>query len=233
MRGLRLIGSRNHGAPARRASRGVVHVPSPRSVRVDRRLTFPRRQIEFRGPSGASRPLGQVNVTSAQHGSGCLKVEQRLPDDWQTAAPTGWRLADGVSRGYWTAPSAETCSSPWINFRRSWLCGLYGHFEDRALDGGDGGDDSRSRRGAWPPSLQPLSRESRGANCCAFGWRVSAVAAGYVGGVKWLFRGIMGVALANFAASIWFAQYIITGWLIALYVLGSFALALVSTLWVE
>ena len=38
----------------------------------------------------------------------------------------------------------------------------------------------------------------------------------------------MALALANFAASIWFAQYIITGWLIALYVLGSFALALVA-----
>jgi hypothetical protein len=43
----------------------------------------------------------------------------------------------------------------------------------------------------------------------------------------------MGVALANFVASIWFAQYIITGWLIALYVLGSFSVALMSMLWVE
>src|SRR3954463_121623 len=51
---------------------------------------------------------------------------------------------------------------------------------------------------------------------------------GTVRGVKWVKRGIMGVALANFVASIWFAQYIITGWLIALYVLGSFAVALVS-----
>jgi hypothetical protein len=51
--------------------------------------------------------------------------------------------------------------------------------------------------------------------------------------VKWVKRGIMGVALANFVASIWFAQYIITGWLIALYVLGSFSLGLLSMLWVE
>jgi hypothetical protein len=49
-------------------------------------------------------------------------------------------------------------------------------------------------------------------------------------GVK---RGIMVVAFANFIASIWFAQYIITGWLIAVYVLGSFALACVSTLWAD
>ena len=46
--------------------------------------------------------------------------------------------------------------------------------------------------------------------------------------MTWLKRGIMVVALANFVASIWFSQYIITGWLIALYVLGSFALAIVS-----
>jgi hypothetical protein len=51
--------------------------------------------------------------------------------------------------------------------------------------------------------------------------------------VKWVKRGIMGVALANFAASIWFAQYIITGWLIAPYVLGSFSVALMSMLWFE
>jgi hypothetical protein len=51
--------------------------------------------------------------------------------------------------------------------------------------------------------------------------------------VKWVARCAMGVALINFVASIWFAQYIITGWLIALYVLGSFALALVSMLFVE
>jgi hypothetical protein len=46
-------------------------------------------------------------------------------------------------------------------------------------------------------------------------------------------RGVMGLALVNFVASIWFAQYIVTGWLIALYVLGSFALALMSMLVVE
>ena len=51
--------------------------------------------------------------------------------------------------------------------------------------------------------------------------------------MKWVKRGVMGVALANFMGSIWFAQYIITGWLIALYVLGSFALALVSAIWTE
>jgi hypothetical protein len=56
---------------------------------------------------------------------------------------------------------------------------------------------------------------------------------GTVRDVKWVKRGIMGVALANFVASIWFAQYIITGWLIALYVLGSFSLGLISMLWVE
>jgi hypothetical protein len=43
----------------------------------------------------------------------------------------------------------------------------------------------------------------------------------------------MVVALANFVASIWFAQYIIAGWLIALYVLGSFALAIVSITFAE
>jgi hypothetical protein len=43
----------------------------------------------------------------------------------------------------------------------------------------------------------------------------------------------MGAAVANFVASIWFAQYIITGWLIALYVLGSFAIALVAMMWTE
>jgi hypothetical protein len=43
----------------------------------------------------------------------------------------------------------------------------------------------------------------------------------------------MGVALANFVASIWFAQYIVTGWLIALYVFGSFTLAIMSTLVAE
>jgi hypothetical protein len=43
----------------------------------------------------------------------------------------------------------------------------------------------------------------------------------------------MAVALANFVASFWFAQYIITGWLIAVYVLGSFALALVSIAFAE
>jgi len=41
------------------------------------------------------------------------------------------------------------------------------------------------------------------------------------------------LALLNFMASIWFAQYIVTGWLIALYVLGSFALAIISTTWTE
>jgi len=51
--------------------------------------------------------------------------------------------------------------------------------------------------------------------------------------MKWGKRGIMGVALVNFMASIWFAQHIITGWLIALYVLGSFALACMSMMWVE
>jgi hypothetical protein len=45
--------------------------------------------------------------------------------------------------------------------------------------------------------------------------------------------GVMVVATTNFMASIWFAQYTITGWLIALYVLGSFALACVSMLRVE
>jgi hypothetical protein len=43
----------------------------------------------------------------------------------------------------------------------------------------------------------------------------------------------MTAGLANFIASIWFAQYIITGWLVALYVLGSFALACVAMIWVE
>ena len=56
---------------------------------------------------------------------------------------------------------------------------------------------------------------------------------GYVLEVKWVKFGILGVALVNFAASIWFAQYIITGWLIALYVLGSFSLAIGTMLWVE
>ncbi len=51
--------------------------------------------------------------------------------------------------------------------------------------------------------------------------------------MKWATRGIMVVTLANFAASIWFAQYIVTGWLIALYVIGSFALALVSMAFVQ
>jgi hypothetical protein len=51
--------------------------------------------------------------------------------------------------------------------------------------------------------------------------------------VKWVKRGAMGLGLANFVASIWFAQYIVTGWLIALYVLGSFALALLTMLWTE
>jgi hypothetical protein len=51
--------------------------------------------------------------------------------------------------------------------------------------------------------------------------------------VKWVKRGVMGVALANFMASIWFAQYIVAGWLIALYVFGSFSLALVSMLVAE
>jgi hypothetical protein len=63
--------------------------------------------------------------------------------------------------------------------------------------------------------------------------RVAMAPSGYVGGMKWGKRGIMGVALANFIASIWFAQYIITGWLIALYVLGGFALACMSMIWVE
>jgi hypothetical protein len=52
-------------------------------------------------------------------------------------------------------------------------------------------------------------------------------------GVKWVSRCAMGVALVNLVASIWFAQYIITGWLIALYVLGSFGLAVVSMLFAE
>lgn len=52
-------------------------------------------------------------------------------------------------------------------------------------------------------------------------------------GVKWVMRSVMGLALANFVASIWFAQYIVTGWLIALYVLGSFAFALMSMLLVD
>ena len=43
----------------------------------------------------------------------------------------------------------------------------------------------------------------------------------------------MGVTLVNFTASVWFAQYIVTGWLIALYVLGSFALTLVSMAFAE
>jgi len=51
---------------------------------------------------------------------------------------------------------------------------------------------------------------------------------GYVAGVKWERRGVMGLALANFLASIWFAHYIVTGWLIGLYVLGSFTIALVT-----
>jgi len=46
--------------------------------------------------------------------------------------------------------------------------------------------------------------------------------------VKWVKRGIMAVFLVNFVASIWFAQYVITGWLVALYVLGSFALVMAS-----
>jgi hypothetical protein len=52
-------------------------------------------------------------------------------------------------------------------------------------------------------------------------------------GMKWLVRGIMIAALVNVMASIWFAQYIINGWLVALYVLGSFTLALMSMLWVK
>jgi hypothetical protein len=51
--------------------------------------------------------------------------------------------------------------------------------------------------------------------------------------VKWVKRGIMAAALGNFIASIWFAQYVVTGWLIALYVLGSFTVALVAMVWAE
>ncbi len=51
--------------------------------------------------------------------------------------------------------------------------------------------------------------------------------------MKWAKRGFTGLALANFVASIWFAQYIITGWLVGLYVLGSFALAMGSMVWVD
>jgi hypothetical protein len=44
--------------------------------------------------------------------------------------------------------------------------------------------------------------------------------------VKWAKRGLMAVTLINFVACIWFAQYIVTGWLVGLYVLGSLALAI-------
>ena len=51
--------------------------------------------------------------------------------------------------------------------------------------------------------------------------------------MEWVKRGFMAGALANFVASIWFAQHIITGWVIGLYVLGSFAVALVAIAWAE
>lgn len=40
----------------------------------------------------------------------------------------------------------------------------------------------------------------------------------------WGSRGLLVLVCANFAACIWFAQYIVTGWLIYTYVVGSFAL---------
>lgn len=39
--------------------------------------------------------------------------------------------------------------------------------------------------------------------------------------------------MGNFAACIWFAQYITTGWLIYLYVVGSFALMCAAMIFTE
>jgi hypothetical protein len=44
--------------------------------------------------------------------------------------------------------------------------------------------------------------------------------------MEWIKRGVMAATLANFIACIWFAQYVVTGWLIGLYVLGGLALAI-------
>jgi hypothetical protein len=62
---------------------------------------------------------------------------------------------------------------------------------------------------------------------------VTSAPAGYGQGMKWVKRGIMALAIVNFVASIWFAQYLITGWVIALYVLGSFALVMASIAFAE
>lgn len=41
---------------------------------------------------------------------------------------------------------------------------------------------------------------------------------------KIITRVFLAVAIVNFAAMFWFAQYVVSGWLIYLYVVGSFTL---------
>lgn len=41
---------------------------------------------------------------------------------------------------------------------------------------------------------------------------------------KLITRTVLVLACVNFILSIWFSQYIVTGWLLYLYVMGSFAL---------
>lgn len=51
--------------------------------------------------------------------------------------------------------------------------------------------------------------------------------------MKWFKRAVLIAAMANFASCIWFSQYIISGWLIYLYVVGSWALLMFAVVWAE